>query len=64
MNEVLSTVKQPIATKGQFDSFFKKYDNDGDGQLDKKEMTKFIKEYIKNPPKKDHLQDQADALQR
>jgi Ca2+-binding EF-hand superfamily protein len=62
MNEVLTTVKKPTATKGQLDEFFKKYDKDGDGQLDKQEMTKFIKEYIKNPPVKDHLQDQHDAL--
>lgn len=64
MNEVLTTVKKPVASKQQFNEFYKKYDKDGDGELDKEEMTKFIKEYLKNPPKADHLQEQHDALQR
>ena len=43
-------MKKPLATKHQFYKFYKKYDEDGDGQIDKEEMTKFIKEYLKNPP--------------
>lgn len=65
MNEVLTTVKQPVATKQQFTDFYKKFDTDGDGLLDRKEMTKFIKTYIKNPPsQRDHLQEKADEEKR